>query len=100
MFDTRVQQSMIGRDGWEIIKRHDTWIDAQVINTEGSSKEGRYLKGVDARGVVKYHLDGKRYLVILRQSCLQLKFGRDPVGGRPNQVLWCEGIFTSKGIWW
>ena len=28
VFDTGAQKSMIGRYGWEIIKRHDTCIDA------------------------------------------------------------------------
>ena len=32
MFDTGDQQPMIGRDGWEIIKRLDTWIYAQGVN--------------------------------------------------------------------
>ena len=68
MFDTRVQQSIIGRDGWEIIKRHDTWIDAQGVNIGGSSKSGHRLQLLDARGVMKNRLDGKRYMVILRQA--------------------------------
>ena len=32
VFDTGDQQPMIGRDGWEIIKRLDTWIYAQGVN--------------------------------------------------------------------
>ena len=28
VFDTGAQQFIIGRDGWDIIKRHDTWIDS------------------------------------------------------------------------
>ena len=43
VFDTGPQKYMIGRDGWEIIKRHDTWIDAQGVNMGDSSKEGRRL---------------------------------------------------------
>ena len=40
MFDNGAQQLMIGRDGWEIIKRHDNWIDAQGVNLCGPPKEG------------------------------------------------------------
>ena len=65
VFDTGDQQSMIGRDGWEIIKRRDNWIDTQGVNMVGPSKAGRRFQLVDARGVVKNCLDGKRYLVIL-----------------------------------
>ena len=68
VFDTGDQQSMIGRDGWEITKRHDTWIDTQGVNMGGPPNSGRRLQLVDARGVVKTRLDGKRYLVILRQA--------------------------------
>ena len=32
VFDTGAKKSMIGRYGWEFIKRHDTWIDAQGVN--------------------------------------------------------------------
>ena len=64
---------MIGWYGWEIIKRRDTWIDAQGINIGGPPKTGRCLQLVDARGVVKNLLDGKRYLVILRQAFLNPK---------------------------
>ena len=53
VFDTEDQQSMIGQYGWEIIKRHDTWIDAQGVNIVGPSKAGHRLQLVDARGVVK-----------------------------------------------
>ena len=52
MFDTGAQQSMIGRDGWEIIKHHDKWIDARGVDLGSSSKVGRCLQLVDARGVV------------------------------------------------
>ena len=58
---------MIGRDGWEIIKRHENWIDTRGVDLEGSSKMGRRLQLVDARGVVKNRLNGKSYLVIFRQ---------------------------------
>ena len=68
MFDTGAQQSMIGRDGWNIINRHDTWIYAQGVNMVGPSKTGRCLQLIDARCVVKTFLDGRRYLVILRQA--------------------------------
>ena len=34
----------------------------------GSSKSERRLQLVDARGVVKNGLDGKRYIVIIRQA--------------------------------
>ena len=59
MFDTGSQKSMIGLDGWEIIKRHDSWIYTQGVNMGGLSKVGRRLKLVDARGVVKNRLDDK-----------------------------------------
>ena len=32
VFDTGAQQLIIGRDGWEIIKRHDTWIYAKGVD--------------------------------------------------------------------
>ena len=35
VFDTGDQQSMIGKEGWEIIKRLDTWIYAQGVNLGG-----------------------------------------------------------------
>ena len=34
----------------------------------GSSKSGRSLQLVDERGVVENSLDGKQYLIILRQD--------------------------------
>ena len=43
VFDKGAHQSMIGRYGWEIIKRHDTWIYTQGVNMGGSSKAGRHL---------------------------------------------------------
>ena len=67
VFDTGDQQSMIGRDGWEIIKRHDKWIDTRGVDLGSSSKAGCRLQLVDARGVVKNSLDGKRYLIFIRQ---------------------------------
>ena len=51
---------MIGRDGWEIIKRHDKWIDVRGVDLGSSSKAGCRLHLVDARGVVKNRLDRKR----------------------------------------
>ena len=63
--DTGAQQSMVVVGGWEIIMRHDTWIDAQGVNMGVYSKAWSRLQLVDARGVVKKFLDGKRYLVIL-----------------------------------
>ena len=59
---------VIGRDGWEIIKRHDNFIDAQGVNMGGPPKTRRRFQLVYARVVVKTFLDGKRYLVILRQA--------------------------------
>ena len=53
VFDTGSQKSMIGRYGWEIVKRHDTWIDAQGVNMGGYSKEGRRLQLLDDRSGVK-----------------------------------------------
>ena len=68
VFDTGAQQSMLGRDGWEIIKNHEKWIETRGVDLGGPSKKGRHLQLVDARGVVKNCLDGKRYLVIIRQA--------------------------------
>ena len=68
MFDTGAQQSMIGRDGWEIIRRHDSWIDERGVDLGVYPKSGLRLQLVDARGVVKNRLDGKRYLIIIRQA--------------------------------
>ena len=59
---------MIGRDGWKIIRRNDTWIDARGVDLGGPLKAGCRLQMVDARGVVKNRLDGKSYLIILRQD--------------------------------
>ena len=33
-------KQMIGQDGWEIIKHHDTLIDAHGVNMGGPSKAG------------------------------------------------------------
>ena len=43
VLDTGSQQSTVGMRVWDIIKRHDTWIDTQGVNMGGSSKEGRRL---------------------------------------------------------
>ena len=53
VFDTGAQQYMIGREDWEIIKRHDYWINARGVDLGGPPKTGRRLQLVDARGVVK-----------------------------------------------
>ena len=53
VFDTRDQQQMLGRDGWDIIKRHEKWIDTRGVDLGGPSKTVRRLQLVDARGVVK-----------------------------------------------
>ena len=68
VLDTGAQKSMIGMGGWEIIKRHDSWIDAQGVNMGGLSKADHRLKSVDTRGVTKNCLDGKCYLIIIRQA--------------------------------
>ena len=68
MFDTGAQKLMIGQYGWEIIKRRDTWIYAQGVKMGGPPKSGRLLQLVDARGVVKTFLYGKRYLEILSKD--------------------------------
>ena len=68
VFDTGTQKLVIGRDGWEIIKRHDNFIDTQGVNMGGPPKTRRRFQLVYARVVVKNCLDGKRYLVILRQA--------------------------------
>ena len=59
---------MVGVGGWEIIKHHDTWIDSQSLNIGGSSKAGNRLQLVDTSGVLKDYIDGKCYLLILRQA--------------------------------
>ena len=65
VFDTGSQQSMIGRDVWEIVRRHDMWIYAGGVYLGVTPKAGRRLQLVDARGVAKNLLDGNSYLVIL-----------------------------------
>ena len=35
VFDTGAQKLMIDRDGWDIIKSHDIWIDAQGVSMGG-----------------------------------------------------------------
>ena len=84
VIDAGSQQSMVIIGGWDIIKRHDTWIDTQGVNMGGSSKAGHRLKLVDTRGVIKNCLDGKRYLITFRQYLFHPKFRQDPVGGRKN----------------
>ena len=68
VFDTGSHQSMLGRYGWDIINNHDKWIDTRGVDLGGTSKTGRRLQLVDARGVVKNLLDGNSYLVIIRQA--------------------------------
>ena len=68
VFDTGAQQSMLGYGGWEIINYHDKWIDTRGVNLGGPSKASRRLQLLDVRGVVKNRLDGKSYLVIIRQA--------------------------------
>ena len=43
VFDTGAQQSVLGRDGWEIIKNHEKWIDTRGVDLGGPSKTGRRL---------------------------------------------------------
>ena len=43
VFYTGAQQSMLGRDGWEIIKNHEKWIDTRGVDLGGPSKTGRRL---------------------------------------------------------
>ena len=38
VFDTGAQQSMVGRDSWEIIKNHKKWIDTHGVDLGGPSK--------------------------------------------------------------
>ena len=40
VFNTGDHQLMIGQDGWDIIKRHDTWIYEQGVNMGGTPKAG------------------------------------------------------------
>ena len=50
---------MIGIGGWERIKFHDSWIDSQGVDMVVSSKGGRRLKLIGARGVVKIVWTGR-----------------------------------------
>ena len=68
VLDNGSQQFIVGMGGWEIINRYDNWIYAKGVNMGGYLKSGRLLKLVDARGGVENHLDGKRYLVTVRQD--------------------------------
>ena len=68
VFDTGAQQLMLGRDGWEIIKRHENWIDTRDVDLGGPSQMGRRLQLVDARCVVKKCLGRKRYLISVRRA--------------------------------
>ena len=43
VFDTGSQQSIIGRDGWKIIRRHDTWIYARGVYLGVPPKAGSRL---------------------------------------------------------
>ena len=65
---TRDQHSIVGMGGWEIIKRHNTWIYAQCVNMGDYSKAGRRFKLVDTKGVAKKRLNGNNYLLIVRQA--------------------------------
>ena len=40
---TGSQKYVIGMGGWEIIKRHNSWIYSQGVNILGTSKAGRLL---------------------------------------------------------
>ena len=62
VLDTGAQQSMIGRGGWKIIRRHDKWIYARGVDLGVPPKAGRRLQLVDVRGVEKNRLDGKSTL--------------------------------------
>ena len=53
VFDTGPQQLMIGRYGWEIIKRHDNWINVKGVDLGKPPRARRRLQLVDARSVVK-----------------------------------------------
>ena len=53
VLDTGSHQSMIVMVDWEIIKRHNSWINSQGVNMGEPSKSGIFLRLVGARGVVK-----------------------------------------------
>ena len=74
VFDTGSQQSMIGRDGWVIIKSNYSWIDARGVDLGGPPKADRRLQLVDARGAVKNRQDGKSYLIIIRQAIFNTNY--------------------------
>ena len=103
VFDTSAQQSMISRDGWEIIKRHEKWIDTRGVYLGGSSKAGRRLHLVDARDVVKYCLDGKSYLIIVRQVFFNLSsdetlLAEDQIECHGVKVYSCPRVFDGNQL--
>ena len=103
VFDTGAQQSMLGRDGWEIIKPHEKWIDTRGVDLGGSLKTGRRLQLVDARGVVKNRLDGKRYLIIVRQAFFnpssdETLLAEDQIECHGAKVYYCPRVFGGDQL--
>ena len=80
---------MLGRDGWDIIKNHDNWMDTRGIDLGGPYKMGCRLQVVDARVVVKNRLDGKSYLIIIRQ---------DFFNSNLDETLLAEYQIECKGV--
>ena len=102
-FDTGHQKSMIGWDSWEIIKRHDTCIDALGVNMGEPPRAGRCLQLVDAKGVMKKRLDGKRYMVITGQDLFNPNLdntllAEDQIECYDVKVYSCPRVFDGKQL--
>ena len=103
VFDTGAQQSMIGRYGWEIVKRHEKLIDTRGVDLGGYLKTGSRLQLLDARGVVKNCLDRKSYLVIFRQACFnpssdETLLAEDQIECRSVKVYSRPRVFGGKQL--
>ena len=96
VFDTWAQESIIGRYGWEIIKRRDTWIDAQGINIGGSSRAGRHLRLVDSRGMAKiFWLGRATWSSLGKLSSIQIRtrpcWGRTKLSAMVSSYIRVQG---------
>ena len=94
---------MIVRDGWEIIKRHDSWINARGVDLGGPPKAGCRLQLVDARSVVKNSLDRKSYLIIIRQAFLnpnpdETLLAEDQIECHGVKVFSCPRVFGGRQL--
>ena len=103
VFDTGPQKLMIGRDGWEMIKHHYTWVDAQGVNMGEISKTGCRLQLLDARGMVKNRVDRKRYMLILRLNFFNPNLDKallaeDQIECYGVNVYSCPRVFGGKQL--